>query len=136
MGKPENMSATEVTNHLAGMNLHELGIMHAAYYTYNCFKGTVEREKNEKCKEVLTHVCMLYGIEQVIRFAHSLIEGEFITPQGITELNDTKEHIIKILRPNLIGLIDAFAIPEEFLTNGLASGSPYEVILYDMRRII
>jgi len=34
---------------------------------------------------------------------------------------------MKHLRPNLIGLVDAFAIDERFLTNGLASGNPYEV---------
>lgn len=33
---------------------------------------------------------MLYGIDQVIRFCHSLIEGEFITPHGISELNELK----------------------------------------------
>jgi hypothetical protein len=74
---------------------------------------------------MLTHVCMLYGIDQLMRFSNSLIEGEFITPQGISDLNEKKEHILKILRPNLIGLVDAFAIPEKFMTNGLVSGNPY-----------
>lgn len=72
---------------------------------------------------------MLYGIDQLMRFCHSLIEGEFISPEGISQLGEKKEEILKILRPNLIGLVDAFAIPEKFLTNGLASGNPYEVIL-------
>ncbi len=127
MNKPPGMSDSEVTNYMAGMNLHELGIMHAAYYTYNCFKEAVERERNEKCKEVLTEVCILYGIEQVMRFSHSLIEGEFITPHGFSDLSDRKEQIFKFLRPNIIGLIDSFAIPEKFLTNALVSGNPYEV---------
>lgn len=38
MNKPQQLSDSDVTNYMAGMNLHELGIMHAAYYTYNCFK--------------------------------------------------------------------------------------------------
>ncbi len=46
MNKAPEISDSEVTNYLAGMNLHELGIMHAAYYTYNCFKEAVERERN------------------------------------------------------------------------------------------
>jgi len=54
---------------------------------------------------------MLYGIDQVNRFAHSLIEGEYVTPKGLGDLNDVKEIILRELRPNLIGLIDAFAIP-------------------------
>lgn len=29
---------------------------------------------------------MLFGIDQVMKFAGSLIEGEFITPQGISDL--------------------------------------------------
>ncbi len=86
MSKPEGMPDSDVTSYMAGSNLHELGIMHAAYYTYNCFKEAVEKEKNEKCKVIATQVCMVYGIEQVIRFAHSLIEGEFLTPNGIEEL--------------------------------------------------
>jgi len=44
------------------------------------------------------------------------------------DLNDLKEVILRSLRPNLIGLIDAFAIPERFITNALATGIPYEVI--------
>lgn len=35
------MKDTEVTNYLAGINLHELGLLHAAYYTYNCFKMAI-----------------------------------------------------------------------------------------------
>ena len=54
MSKPQEMPDSDVTSYMAGMNLHELGIMHAAYYTYNCFKEAVEREKNEKCKLVAT----------------------------------------------------------------------------------
>lgn len=38
MNKDPQMKDGDVTNYMAGMNLHELGIMHAAYYTYNCFK--------------------------------------------------------------------------------------------------
>lgn len=54
---------------------------------------------------------MLYGIEQVNRFASSLIEGEFVTPKGLGDLNELKEVVLKALRPNLIGLVDGFAIP-------------------------
>ena len=46
MSKPEGMPDADVTSYVAGSNLHELGIMHAAYYTYNCFKEAVERENN------------------------------------------------------------------------------------------
>ena len=74
-------------------------------------------------------MCIVYGIEQVIRFAHSLIEGEFISPKGLDDLKEFKEQLIRSLRPNLIGLVDAFDIPEKFLTSGLASGNPYEVLL-------
>lgn len=38
MNKPQELSDSDVTNYQAGMNLHELGMMHSAYYTYNCFK--------------------------------------------------------------------------------------------------
>ena len=95
----------------------------------------MEKEKNEKCKVAATQVCMVYGIEQVMRFAHSLIEGEFVTPQGIEELKEVKEQLLKALRPNLIGLVDAFDISERLLTNGLASGNPYEVFFYLNNRI-
>lgn len=33
---------------------------------------------------------MLYGIDQVMRFAHSLIEGEYVSPQGLSELMELK----------------------------------------------
>lgn len=121
------MSNSDVTNYMAGMNLHELGMLHAAYYTYNCFKEAVEREKNERVKEVLVHVCMLFGIDQVNRFPHALIEGDLLSPQGLADLNEVRDQIYKALRPNLIGLVDSFAIPDKFLTNALVKGDPYEV---------
>ena len=46
MSKPEGMLDADVTSYVAGSNLHELGIMHSAYYTYNCFKEAVERDNN------------------------------------------------------------------------------------------
>lgn len=77
---------------------------------------------------------MVYGVEQVMRFAHSLIEGEFITSQGLEELKEVKEQLLKALRPNLIGLVDAFDISEKLLTNGLARGNPYEVLIWLYQR--
>lgn len=45
-------------------------------------------------------------------------------------MNDLKEVVLRTLRPNLIGLVDGFAIPERFITSALATGNPYEVIYY------
>lgn len=36
--------------------------------------------------------------------------------------------MLKKLRPNLIGMVDAFGVPDRFIRSALISGNPYDVI--------
>ena len=84
-------------------------------------------ESDEELKDILHDLCMLFGIDQLMRFCHWLIQGEFLTKGGIVELNEIKEKLYTKIRPNLIPLVDGFAVPEKFIYSALARGNPYEV---------
>jgi len=46
-----------------------------------------------------------------------------------------KENILNKLRPQLVGLLDSFLMPEHLIRSALAHGDPYQVI-FNLYRII
>ena len=101
--------------------------MHAAYYTFNGFKEAINHEKDERVKEIASQLCLLYGSNLILTYASPLIEGEYIANHHIGSISKLKEVMLKKLRPNLIGIVDGFGIPDRFVRSALISGNPYEV---------
>lgn len=50
MNKEEGFTDKDMINKVVGINLKDLAIMHAGYYTYECFKRAIDEETNEKIK--------------------------------------------------------------------------------------
>lgn len=130
--KEEGVSDEELWNKHGGVRLQELAIMHSVYYTYNCFREVIVMEKCERVREVVVQLCKLYGVNQILTHSNPIIEGGFLTQPQIATLSELKEILLKTLRPHLIGLVDAFGIPEKFIRSALAKGNPYEVFFYLM----
>ena len=47
--------------------------------------------------------------------------------EQVDSLHDLKKDLIKKLRPDLIGLVDGFGIPDKYIRSALITGNPYEV---------
>lgn len=129
VGKDEGMSEKQVFNEIAGINLKDLAILHAGYYTFDSFKKAVTKEKDEKIKELTSSLCLLFGVNFVLGHANPVIQGGFITNDQLTSLQDLKEILLRKLRPDLIGLVDGFGIPDKYIRSALISGNPYENFL-------
>lgn len=127
MSKPDNVTNEQILNEHAGIRLKEMAMMHAMYYTFNGFKEAIDHEKDERIKEIATQLCFLYGSNLILTNSSALIEGEYITSHHIGSLSKVKEIMLKKLRPNLIGIVDGFGIPDKFFRSALISGNPYEV---------
>ena len=127
MSKPEDITNEKMLNEHAGLRLQQMAVMHSIYYTFNSFKEAINHEKDERIKEIATQLCLLYGSNLILIHSFPLIEGEYISNHHIGSLSKLKEHLLKKLRPNLIGLVDSFGIPDRFIRSALISGNPYEV---------
>jgi hypothetical protein len=53
--------------------------MHSGYYTYNSFKLAVGEEKDEQIKELTGHLCLLFGINFLMKHLNPAAEGGFIS---------------------------------------------------------
>jgi len=104
-----------------------LAILHSGYYTFDSFKKVIGKEKDEQIKELTTSLCLLFGTNFILSHTNPIIQGGFITAEQITSLQDLKEALLKKIRPDLIGLVDGFGIPDKYIRSALISGNPYEV---------
>lgn len=50
MNKEEGISEKDVINTAAGINLKDLAIMHAGYFTYESFKRAIDEETDERIR--------------------------------------------------------------------------------------
>ena len=82
-------------------------------------------EKNERIRVIAEELCKLFGINMILIHTSGLIEGGFISSNQISLLKKLKEVILNRLRPDLIGIVDGFGIPDKFIRSALISGNPY-----------
>ena len=135
MGKPDTVSEQELRNKHIGIKLQTMAMVHSAYYSYNSFREAIVMEKDERVKIILEQLCKLFGINMVLAHCGTIASGAFITKEQIATLKMLKEELLAKLRPNLMGIVDGFGIPDKFIRSALISGNPYEVLLW-RRRII
>lgn len=79
IAKEEGVSEKDVINKMAGLNLRDIGYMHAGYYTFDSFKQAIAKEKNEQVKEITTNLCMLFGLNFVLRNINPAAQAGFIS---------------------------------------------------------
>lgn len=74
---------------------------------------------------------MLFGIGAVTSqtIVSPILEGGFLTSEQMSSLCELKEHLLAKLRPNFIGILDGFGIPDKYYRSALIRGNPYEVYI-------
>lgn len=75
----------------------------------------------------------MFGVNFLLSHINPAAEGGFISSAQTRSLFDLKEALLKKLRPDLIGIVDGFGIPDKFIRSALISGNPYEVIYFLLR---
>lgn len=56
----------EAWDNYAGINLVEASTAHIEYFTFTSFLEMIVETSNEKVKEVLIKLCLLYGLQKLI----------------------------------------------------------------------
>lgn len=120
----------------AGIPLIEAARAHMSIFTYRSFYEKINNEaKSPALKVVLQRLCMLYGIEKLLLHPLGILESEYISPKQIVLLKEKKNVLMEQIRPDVLGLVDAFAYPDNTLKSalGLYDGNVYETLLQWVR---
>ncbi|GAB0088533.1 hypothetical protein DMENIID0001_029810 [Sergentomyia squamirostris] len=80
--------------------------------------------------EVLQDLITLYAVESSLRALGDLLRFVTITEADIRELQGTLETLLARIRPNAVGIVDGYDIPDEILQSALGAydGNVYERI--------
>ena len=116
----------------AGIQLVESARAHTAVYTYKAFFERINSVvKDPALKVVLQRLCVLYGIEIILRHPLGLVESEYVTPKQFKLINQRKQALLREIRPEVIGLVDSFGYPDNTLRSALGQydGNVYETLL-------
>jgi len=120
----------------AGIILVESARAHMNVYTYKAFYDRINNEiKSPTLKSSLQRLCMLYGIQKLLEQPLGLMESQYCTARQFTLLRKRKEILLEEIRPDVIGLVDAFAIPDNSLRSvlGQYDGNVYETLMQKVR---
>jgi len=113
----------------AGINLIEAARAHMSVYTFKAFIEKINSEvQSPALKTVMTRLCILYGVQKLLENPIGLMESEYFSSKQITMLRQRKETLLEEIRPDVVGLVDAFAYPDNTLRSvlGVYDGNVYE----------
>lgn len=70
------------------MRFQKLSILHGYKYIYESLMEKVMAEKNEKCREIVNDLGLLFGCNVIVgsNVSSVLLEGGFMTPEQIESL--------------------------------------------------
>lgn len=128
-----------------GIKLVEAARNHTVYYTFDAFAESLSTLKISKtnqhinenthflpidqpCFNILEKLCLLYGICSILEKPLFVLEAGILLPQQIDILLEEKEKLMKVIRPDVIGLVDCFQWNDNSLRSclGRFDGNIYE----------
>jgi acyl-CoA oxidase len=126
----QGLSEKAALNSKAGIELVEAARAHTTYFTYKAFMTEVASFSDTQVKSVLSKLCLLYGIHKLLQFPLGLVESKYISGEQITLMKSKKEELLRELRKDVIGLVDAFNYPDNTLKSALGGydGNVYETL--------
>eukprot|EP01017_Pseudomicrothorax_dubius_P048973 TRINITY_DN9029_c0_g1_i1.p1 TRINITY_DN9029_c0_g1~~TRINITY_DN9029_c0_g1_i1.p1 ORF type:complete len:674 (+),score=138.82 TRINITY_DN9029_c0_g1_i1:118-2139(+) len=128
-GVGRGMTLLESWNKVAGSTLVESAEAHTLLFTYEVFRKRIEKVIDTPAREVLTFLCLLFGVEVILQKPHALLLSKVIQPEYLAYLQDQREALISAIRPHLIGLVDALSFSVNSLRSAFTSPKPYETML-------
>jgi len=73
---------------------------------------------------------LLYGIQQITTYSMGLVESEYLSGAQMKMLRERKEKLLSEIRPEVIGLVEAFGYPDNTLNSAIGNydGKAYETL--------
>ncbi|KAL1492606.1 hypothetical protein ABEB36_010843 [Hypothenemus hampei] len=111
------------------IELVEAADLHGRTFIVQTFHESVESLKvSPQLKTVLQQLVELYAVYHALKLVGPLLRFADVNAQEIELLQSWLEELLKVLRPNAVGLVDSFDICDEVLSSALGSydGNVYE----------
>ncbi|CAD8212955.1 unnamed protein product [Paramecium pentaurelia] len=127
MGTGKNFQ--QIWNEVVGVQLLSVAQRYAEYFTYLVFQEYISNA-NPQVKEILQQLCDLYSLQVILDNPNTLIESGRINVEQFKQLNETKIELLNKLKPQALGLVEAFNFSDNALRTciGCHDGKPYEYI--------
>jgi len=76
-------------------------------------------------------LCLLYGVQKLLEQPLGLLQSEYLTGKQSILLEDKKGELLEIIRPDVVGIVDAFGYPDNTLRSalGVYDGNVYETLM-------
>ena len=125
------LSLKESWDTKAGISLVEAARAHITCFTVKAFMEYISFAKEPATRKVLDRLCQLYAIHKLIQHPIGLLESGYIKPQHMKFIKNRKERLFEELRPEALGLVEAWGLPDMVLKSaiGKADGKVYETLL-------
>jgi hypothetical protein len=103
---------------------------HFMYITFKNFRNVIDRPtiKCPKIKENIKNLCIIYALSELLKDNSANYEsGYFLIGTGSLIL-DAQKHMMTVIRPQIVSLIEAFGIPDSILCSAIGNsyGDIYE----------
>ncbi|HLL35356.1 MAG TPA: acyl-CoA dehydrogenase [Streptomyces sp.] len=103
----------------------EMVSAHARLQAADALLAAVGKARNARARFLLENVSRLFLLEQLSRHTGDLLAAGLMTPEQVVSLHDTADGVVADLAPHLMTLVDAFDLPEEFLSRVPIAGPDY-----------
>ena len=115
----------------AGIALFEAARAHITCFTVKAFTEYISFAKEAASQKILDKLCQLYALHKLIQHPFGLIESGYIQFHQIKFIKNKKEILLGELRPEALGLVEAWGLPDGILKSaiGKSDGKVYETLL-------
>jgi hypothetical protein len=123
----EGLSESDGWNATARL-LYTTASTHVRAFLLAKFRALVEAVENQPCRAVLTRLCALFGLCDILQGEQWL---GLVTAREAALAEETSHVLCAALRPDVIALTDAFDVPDRVLNSALGKedGNVYEALL-------
>ena len=101
-------------------HLVELGHAYVEHYTLRAFYKKIEEQQDLEVKNVLTKICQLYALSTISEQRGWFLENDYIEGGKTKAIRRMVTKLCQELKPNAMGLVDAFGIPDALLKAPIA----------------
>ncbi|MER6344733.1 acyl-CoA dehydrogenase family protein [Streptomyces sp. NPDC001595] len=103
----------------------EMVSAHARLQAADALLAAADTARNARARFLLENMSRLFLLEQLRQHTGDLLAAGLMTPEQMVSLHNTADRVIADLAPHMMTLVDAFDLPEEFLSRVPIAGPDY-----------
>ena len=101
-------------------HLIELGNAYIEHITLKSFYKKISEQENQEIKSILTKLCQLYALSTIANNRGWYLENDYIEGGKTKAIRRVITKLCQEIRPDALGLVQAFGIPDEILKAPIA----------------